>query len=36
MNYLDNENNIIQMLQCVPTSEIWLMTEGDLEKERLN
>ena len=33
MNYLDNENNIIQMLQRVPTSEIWLMTEGDSEKE---
>ncbi|MDB7994362.1 hypothetical protein PND92_11415 [Faecalicoccus pleomorphus] len=33
MNYLDNENNIIQMLQRVPTSEIWLMTDGDLEKE---
>lgn len=33
MNYLDNENNIIQMLQRVPTSEIWLMTEDDSEKE---
>ena len=33
MNYLDDENNIIQMLQRVPTSEIWLMTEDNSEKE---
>ena len=33
MNYLDDENNIIQMLQCVLTSDIWLMTEDNSEKE---